>query len=169
MIQKEVQQEVERFLSNTKDVGTDYRHCPPRRFPSASNSLKLVLWIGNLGCLHGSDWQNNLLTSRTAIWISRRSHQVCRGVSPIYYVTPLNCTSLLSQEISRYLRGYLRMNFRYFQMIYRFVAFEKEMGGSTLLNLTLYSAALHFSACVNVTSSNVATEQRKTAFRLRYV
>ena len=137
MIQKEVQQEVERFLSNTKEVGTDYRHFPPRRFPSVSNSLKLVLWIRNLGCLHGSDWRNNLLTSRTAIWISQRSHQVCLSVSPIYYITPLNCTSLLSQEISRYLRGYLRMNFRYFQMIYRFVVFEKEMGGSTLLNLTL--------------------------------
>ena len=29
------------------------------------------------------------------------------------------------------------MNFRYFQMIYRFVVFEKDMGGNTLLNLTL--------------------------------
>lgn len=62
MIQKEVQKEVERFLSNTKEVGTDYRYCPPRRFPSVSNSLKLVLRFGNVLGLLPWQWLTKQLT-----------------------------------------------------------------------------------------------------------
>ena len=77
----------QRFLGDTKEARTDYRPFPSLGFLNTS-LMNWIFGVSSENYFHGSDWQNNQLTG-TAIWIFRRSHQVCRSVSPIYYITPL--------------------------------------------------------------------------------